>query len=211
VAGIHAVDLVLGFGTLHCLTQQEPAEQPFISVIILAGQACPRERWEVIVVQDGEEEPAEEGLAAVRERPRRAADCVVAGRAVNALKDNPYSKATQQMADYLLSRSNSSPEQATLALGNSFGGACRGVPGAGRRWLAGLPGSVFPDTAAGWRIQAAGFWREGRIHAAGIQEQILHHAQFQKREPGFVWHDALPAIQSEGWDAEEQDLPPGEA
>jgi agmatine deiminase len=26
VVGIHAVDLVLGFGTLHCLTQQEPAE-----------------------------------------------------------------------------------------------------------------------------------------------------------------------------------------
>ena len=25
VAGIHAVDLVLGLGTLHCLTQQEPA------------------------------------------------------------------------------------------------------------------------------------------------------------------------------------------
>jgi len=25
VVGIHAVDLVLGFGTLHCLTQQEPA------------------------------------------------------------------------------------------------------------------------------------------------------------------------------------------
>jgi agmatine deiminase len=26
VVGIHAVDLVLGFGTLHCLSQQEPAE-----------------------------------------------------------------------------------------------------------------------------------------------------------------------------------------
>jgi agmatine deiminase len=26
VVGIHAVDLVLGFGTLHCLTQQQPAE-----------------------------------------------------------------------------------------------------------------------------------------------------------------------------------------
>ena len=25
VVGIHAVDLVLGLGTLHCLTQQEPA------------------------------------------------------------------------------------------------------------------------------------------------------------------------------------------
>ena len=27
MVGIHAVDLVLGFGTLHCLTQQEPWEQ----------------------------------------------------------------------------------------------------------------------------------------------------------------------------------------
>jgi 7-cyano-7-deazaguanine synthase in queuosine biosynthesis len=26
LAGIHAVDLVWGLGTLHCLTQQEPAE-----------------------------------------------------------------------------------------------------------------------------------------------------------------------------------------
>jgi agmatine deiminase len=26
VVGIHAVDLVLGFGTLHCLTQQQPAD-----------------------------------------------------------------------------------------------------------------------------------------------------------------------------------------
>jgi len=25
VIGIHAADLVLGFGTLHCLTQQQPA------------------------------------------------------------------------------------------------------------------------------------------------------------------------------------------
>ncbi|HVP18109.1 MAG TPA: agmatine deiminase family protein [Spirochaetia bacterium] len=28
VVGIHAVDLVWGLGTLHCLTQQEPSEQP---------------------------------------------------------------------------------------------------------------------------------------------------------------------------------------
>jgi agmatine deiminase len=28
VVGIHAVDLVLGFGTLHCLTQQQPIEPP---------------------------------------------------------------------------------------------------------------------------------------------------------------------------------------
>jgi agmatine deiminase len=33
VAGIHAVDLVLGFGTLHCLTQQEPAEQEISSYL----------------------------------------------------------------------------------------------------------------------------------------------------------------------------------
>jgi agmatine deiminase len=28
VVGIHAVDLVWGFGTLHCLTQQQPAVAP---------------------------------------------------------------------------------------------------------------------------------------------------------------------------------------
>jgi len=27
VVGIHAVDLVWGLGTIHCLTQQEPARQ----------------------------------------------------------------------------------------------------------------------------------------------------------------------------------------
>jgi agmatine deiminase len=27
VIGVHAVDLVWGFGTLHCLTQQQPAER----------------------------------------------------------------------------------------------------------------------------------------------------------------------------------------
>ena len=34
VIGIHAVDLVLGFGTLHCLTQQQPASSA-------AGPAAP--------------------------------------------------------------------------------------------------------------------------------------------------------------------------
>jgi agmatine deiminase len=28
VVGIHAVDLVWGYGTLHCLTQQQPAPAP---------------------------------------------------------------------------------------------------------------------------------------------------------------------------------------
>jgi len=28
VTGIHAVDLVWGLGTLHCMTQQQPAELP---------------------------------------------------------------------------------------------------------------------------------------------------------------------------------------
>lgn len=29
VVGIHAVDLVWGFGTIHCLTQQQPASEQF--------------------------------------------------------------------------------------------------------------------------------------------------------------------------------------
>jgi len=32
VVGIHAVDLVWGFGTIHCLTQQEPALEPSVQM-----------------------------------------------------------------------------------------------------------------------------------------------------------------------------------
>jgi agmatine deiminase len=31
VVGVHAVDLVLGLGTLHCLTQQQPAARPTVA------------------------------------------------------------------------------------------------------------------------------------------------------------------------------------
>lgn len=136
----------------------------------LAAQTYPRDRWEVIVVEDGEEELPDGGLAAFGERLplrcfrrphagcgiarntgaaeargrylvftdddcrfpsdwlscyqehfERTPDCVVAGRALNALEDNLCSEATQQMTAYLLWRSNRSPRQAALALGNNFG------------------------------------------------------------------------------------------
>jgi agmatine deiminase len=32
VIGIHAVDLVWGLGTLHCLTQQEPAARSGVAI-----------------------------------------------------------------------------------------------------------------------------------------------------------------------------------
>lgn len=182
------------------------AERPFISVIIptrnrreqlrqclasLAAQTCPRDRWEVIVIQDGNEESPDEGLVAFRDRLplrwfrqshagcgiarntgaakargrylvftdddclfgadwlsrydqhfQRTVDCIIAGRSVNALTVNAYSEASQELVNYLLSRSNASPERATLAIGNNFG-----VPADGFRELSGFDPSYFRITA----------------------------------------------------------------
>lgn len=41
VVGIHCVDLVLGFGTLHCLTQQQPAETAFDQAVENPSKSLP--------------------------------------------------------------------------------------------------------------------------------------------------------------------------
>jgi glycosyltransferase involved in cell wall biosynthesis len=209
------------------------AGTPIISVIIpthkrraqlrqallsLAEQDCGRDCWEVIVVEDGEEEPPNVELAALMERmplrifrqpysgcgiarntgaahargrylvftdddclfPRdwlsrfrevfeRTADCVVAGRSTNWLRDNPYSETTQALIDYLLSRANTSPEHATLAIGNNFG-----VPAEGFRSLGGFSSSYFQLTAEDRDF--CGRWlADGRriVYAPDI---VVHHA-----------------------------------
>ena len=47
--------------------------------------------------------------------------CVIAGTSRNWLSSNPYSQATQAMADFLLQHYNPSPEDARLALGKRLG------------------------------------------------------------------------------------------
>jgi glycosyltransferase involved in cell wall biosynthesis len=158
---------------------------PFLSVIIatrqrkrqlsrcldsLTGQTYPRERWELIIVQDGEDQESESVVASLETRLsirsfrqaqagcgiarntgaaeaqgeyliftdddcilppdwlsrydmcfRNHPACMIAGSSLNWLRSNPYSQATQAVTDFLVQYSNSSPENARLALGNNMG------------------------------------------------------------------------------------------
>jgi GT2 family glycosyltransferase len=73
-------------------------------------------------------------------------DCVLGGRTINVLANNPYSTASQLVADYLYARWNSDPDYATFFSSNNFA----------------LPAKSFHDVGgfdAGW-IEAAGEDRE---------------------------------------------------
>jgi glycosyltransferase involved in cell wall biosynthesis len=179
---------------------------PFLSVIIptlgrpaqlerclasLAAQDYAPERWELIVVIDGEDraslqvlrdwqdrlplryfEQAHAGCGMARNAGAAQArgedliftddDCLfpqdwldryaaaflradqgmVAGRSENYLKQNPFSQATQDLIDYLVTRCNADPEAASLAIGNNFG-----VPAKGFAELGGFSQRYFRAAA----------------------------------------------------------------
>lgn len=157
----------------------------------LAGQDLPPQRWEVIVVYDGEDPPSDDAAAchpnriAVRRlkqpyagcgiaRNSGAAEargqyliftdddclfpsdwlrrheacfvanpgCMIAGASVNWLSSNPYSQATQTMADLLLRYGNPSPHDAQVALGNNMG-----VPAEDFLKLGGFSAQYFRNAA----------------------------------------------------------------
>lgn len=130
-----------------------------------AAQACGR----YLVFTDDDCLFPSDWLSRYEENFQRAGDCVLAGRALNALKGNLCSEATQQMADYLLSRSNASPQQATLALGANFG-----VPAEGFRELCGFSPRYF-RLAAEDRDFCERWLAAGRriVH---VPEIAVHHA-----------------------------------
>jgi glycosyltransferase involved in cell wall biosynthesis len=82
-------------------------------------------------------------------------DCLIAGRPVNALPQNPYSQATQEVIDQLLAQLNVCSENAVLAIGNNFG-----VPAEDFRALEGfsacycrVAGAEDRDFAWRWRAR----------------------------------------------------------
>ena len=99
----------------------------------------------------------------------RMGDCVVAGRSINVLEGNPYSETTQELINFVLSRFNATPEQATLAIGNNFG-----VPAVAFRELGGFSPKYF-RMAAEDRDFSARWLEQGRriVYAPDI---VVHHA-----------------------------------
>lgn len=174
--------------------------------------------WEVIVVQDGEDEPLDpmpeqivrrapvrcfqqphagcgpardrgareargnyllfadddctfpaDWLSAVAERVKRHGACLLAGRPLNALPDNPYSQATHAIIDYLLARYNAMPDRARLAVGG-----CLGVPREAFFRVGGF-GRDFTLRAAEDR-DFSDRWSDGGGQIVYAPEVVVYHA-----------------------------------
>jgi GT2 family glycosyltransferase len=95
--------------------------------------------------------------------------CMIAGSSFNWLASNPYSQATQTISDFLLKDSNSSPENARLALGNNMG-----VPAGGFRELHGFSPRYY-RTAAEDRDFCAR-WLAGGRRILYDQSIVVRHA-----------------------------------
>ena len=237
-------------------TAEPQSHQPFVSVIIstrrrrerlrecllsLAAQTYRRDGWELIVVEDGDTEPLDDGLTSLREQLplrwfrvshagcggaknagawqaqgqylvftdddcrfspewlsqygryfERAPDGLVAGGATNPRTDNPYSDASQELVNYLLSRMNPSSANATLAIGNNFG-----VPARGFRELGGFNSAYFPmggedrDFAAAWVASGRQIvWAPDIVvqHAQELTFRSFLRQQFHYGRGAYIFH-----------------------
>ena len=73
-----------------------------------------------LVFTDDDCTPAADWLKNLEIRVTAIPDCLVGGKTVNALPDNLYSTASQQLIDYLYSYYNANPEQARFFASNNF-------------------------------------------------------------------------------------------
>ena len=248
------------------MSKCEPqTHQPFLSVVIstrrrrerlrgcllsLAAQTYHRDCWEVIVVEDGDTEPLDDGLISLRQQlPLRwfrvshagcggaknagacqahgqclvftdddcrfppnwlsqYAECferspegLVAGGAMNPRAANPYSDASQELVNYLLSRLNASPKTATLAIGNNFA-----VPVKQFHELGGFNSAYFPMggedrdfaahwVASGWKI----VWAPDIVlqHAQELSLRSFLKQQFHYGRGAYIFH-RLDAARRQG-------------
>jgi glycosyltransferase involved in cell wall biosynthesis len=110
-------------------------------------------------------------LAKLASCVERSGGRLIAGRPVNALRDNPYSEATQKLVDYLLVCFNADLDCATLAIGNNFT-----VPVEGFRKLGGF-GPQFYKKAAEERDFCARWLADGQ-RILYTPELICYHAHY---------------------------------
>jgi GT2 family glycosyltransferase len=83
-----------------------------------AGAA--RAKGQFLAFTDDDCAPASSWLRRLAARFAQEPEQVIAGRALNALPDNPYSTVSQALSDYLMNYYNSLPDQARFCSGNNL-------------------------------------------------------------------------------------------
>jgi len=99
-------------------------------------------KGEILAFTDDDCAPAPDWLRSLATSFGSHSGCVLGGRTINELPNNPYSTASQLVVDYLYARWNSDPDHATFFTSSNFA----------------LPAKIFHDVGGfdtGW-IRAAG-------------------------------------------------------
>ena len=98
-------------------------------------------------------------------------DCAVGGRTLNALRDNPYSEASQMLVDYLYSYYNTDPHKAVFFTSNNLA-----LPADRFRAIGGFD-TTFP-LAAGEDREFCDRWLDHGYQMSYAPEAVVRHSHF---------------------------------
>jgi len=128
-----------------------------------------RAKGEFLAFTDDDCRPAPDWLKSLAVRFGKDPDCVIGGRTINALPDNPYSSASQLLIDYLYSYYNADPYRARFLASSNLGMA------ADRFRAIGGFDTTFPR-AAGEDREFCDRWLSQGFRIIYASEVIVHHA-----------------------------------
>jgi GT2 family glycosyltransferase len=124
---------------------------------------------EFLVFTDDDCTVTADWLQTLENRCRERADCLIGGRTVNALPDNIYSTASQQLIDYLYSYYNAIPDRAKFFTSNNFA-----LPATAFEKIGGFDTSF--GLAAGEDREFCDRWLNSGYAAIYAPEVIVYHA-----------------------------------
>ncbi|MCS6859684.1 MAG: glycosyltransferase [Abditibacteriales bacterium] len=124
---------------------------------------------EFLAFTDDDCTPAADWLQALAARVAASPDCMIGGRTLNALPDNPYSTASQWLIDYLYTYYNADPHQACFFTSNNLA-----IPAAHFRALGGFD-TTYPHAAAEDR-EFCDRWRYYGYRLVYAPEVVVYHA-----------------------------------
>jgi len=126
-------------------------------------------RGEFLAFTDDDCAPAPDWLTALATRLALTPDHAVGGRTVNALPDNPYSAASQNLVTYFSAHFNSDPDDARFFASNNFA-----APAESFRAMGGF-GKFLPFAGAEDR-DFCDRWRSRGYRMSYAPEAVAHHA-----------------------------------
>ncbi|MCS6927691.1 MAG: glycosyltransferase [Candidatus Binatia bacterium] len=144
-------------------------DQPHAGPAAARNTGAARAKGEFLAFTDDDCAPTPDWLSALAARFAAMPECMIGGRTLNALPENPYSAASQLLVDYLYAYYNANPERVGFFTSNNLA-----LP---RRlfWAIGGFDSTFPRAAAEDR-EFCDRWRYHGYRMIYAPEAVVYHA-----------------------------------